>query len=155
MKNIILSINNDQELLIIHYGLTTTNHTYFSITGEIWKQVNGKKVGRDCISCGCIHDDIMKHAPEYSDLIALHLSDENGTPTYAIENGWYWLGHSKYQTLDRDIAKKHFRVSDDVMDVLVTFTEKQQLIDYVEKHLKPIWKNEAQNAIEKYNLKNA
>ena len=60
---------------------------YFSVTGEIWK--DGRT--RDCEACGCIHDDILRHWPELASVVALHLSDYTGEPSYAEANGWYWL----------------------------------------------------------------
>ncbi len=63
-------------------------HNAFSITGEIWQAKNGQPIGRDCESCGCIHDDIAKHLPELAPYIKWHLvsSDE---PMYYIANTVY------------------------------------------------------------------
>lgn len=52
---------------------------YFSLTGET----------KD--SAGCIHETLLRKWPELGDLAALHLSDINGVPMHAAENGWYWL----------------------------------------------------------------
>jgi hypothetical protein len=59
---------------------------YFSVTGEIF--IPGK---RDAKSCGCIHEEILRHWPELAPVVALHLSDDSGTPMHAEANGWYWL----------------------------------------------------------------
>ena len=63
-------------------------HNTFSITGEIWRAKNGQPIGRDCESCGCIHDDIAKHLPELAPYIKWHLvsSDE---PMHYIANTVY------------------------------------------------------------------
>ena len=117
---------------------------YFSITGEIWKSVNGKRIGRDCIACGCIHEEIIKHfGNKYNDIINLHLSDINGGPMYAVENGWYW-----YQ---KDPAKgfNYIRLPEHMKDYEIT--DKDSFIALVD-YLKPEYKKQADNCIAKYNL---
>ena len=61
----------------------------FAITGEIYrKKRNGTwELGL----CGCIHDEILKYFPEFSDFVALHLSNSYGQPMYSVENGIYWI----------------------------------------------------------------
>src|SRR5260370_33599525 len=55
---------------------------YFSMTGEIYL------AGGPLESCGCPHDEIAEAFPELRRFIPLHLSDENGEPMHAVENGW-------------------------------------------------------------------
>ena len=59
---------------------------HFSVTGEIWER--GYK---DCIQSGCIHREILQSWPQLAPVIALHLSDDRGTPVHAAANGWYHL----------------------------------------------------------------
>jgi len=47
-------------------------HNSFSITAEI-------KSGRNIISCGCLHDEIAKHFPEYREAIKWHLWSTDGS----------------------------------------------------------------------------
>lgn len=42
-------------------------------------------------SGGASHGKILARWPELADIAALHLSDDDGAPMYAEENGWYWL----------------------------------------------------------------
>lgn len=73
-------------------------HNTFSITGEIWKSNNkGQKVGRDCIACGCIHDEIIKHFPHLKRAIDFHLCSSDG-PMYYIESTMYHIEQHKAQS---------------------------------------------------------
>jgi hypothetical protein len=68
-------------------------HNTFSITGDIWKStINGKKIGRDCLTGGCIHDDIIKHFPELKPFIKWHLTSSDG-PMYYLENTLFYAEH--------------------------------------------------------------
>jgi hypothetical protein len=62
---------------------------YFSINGRLLEiQSHGRFT--ETIS-GCIHDEILKVAPELKPFVDLHLSDLDGVPMYAVGNGFYWL----------------------------------------------------------------
>lgn len=90
------------ERLIIYGGLhhlQGNKHPYFSITADYFER------GR-CVAGGCLHDEILKHAPKFADLVALHLSDDNGVPMHAVENGWYWM-----RPLHRTNLASHFRLT--------------------------------------------
>jgi hypothetical protein len=63
-------------------------HNTFSITGEIWRANNGQPIGRDCESCGCIHEDIAKHLPQLAPHIKWHLVSSDG-PMHYIDNTVY------------------------------------------------------------------
>ena len=60
----------------------------FAITGEIWRANNGQPIGRDCESCGCIHEDIAKRLPELAPYIKWHLVSSD-RPMYYIANTVY------------------------------------------------------------------
>ena len=62
---------------------------YFSITG---RRLDIQESGRFTESVsGCIHDEILKVAPELKLFVDLHLSTLDGAPMHAVENGFYWL----------------------------------------------------------------
>lgn len=64
------------------------NHApYFSLTVDIHR----KGFPDQCQSGGCDHETILKYYPQFADLAELHLSDIDGVPMYAVENGWYNL----------------------------------------------------------------
>ena len=60
----------------------------FAITGEVWEKSNGRW---EMSLGGCIHEEILKYFPQFSDFVLLHLSNSHGQPMYAVENGMYWL----------------------------------------------------------------
>lgn len=60
-------------------------HNDFAITATVYD-----KKGLDVMG-GCCHEEILHAVPNLKPFVDLHLSDENGTPMYAIENGFYHL----------------------------------------------------------------
>lgn len=69
----------------LHY-LRGNERPYFSVTGKVFIPGNN-----DCEFCGQIHDLLLPLFPRLAPVMALHLSDDDGTPTYATGNAWYWL----------------------------------------------------------------
>ena len=57
---------------------------YFSVTGDVYER------GRHRVG-GCIHAVITRAFPALAPVIVLHLSNFEGVPMHAAENGWYWL----------------------------------------------------------------
>jgi len=140
---------------------------YFSITAE-------ERTDRRVTAFGCMHKEILEAHPELADMVALHLSDINGVPMHAIENGWYWLASSldglgeKYFHPNKeeafDFFCKHCRIdasegitiAANVMNwYTLTDTSDTAKAAWVEicESMKPRWKKEAEAAIEKYQLK--
>lgn len=67
-----------------------TQPPYFSITGEI---VNNRKRGDNAIeACGCLHESILRTWPDLAPLVAIHLSNADGVPMYAVEDARFWMG---------------------------------------------------------------
>lgn len=73
-------------------------HNSFSITADIFEPGGSRnepsiqhKSGRRLrlTSCGCQHDEILKHATKYAPFIKWHLTSSDG-PMYYIENTKYW-----------------------------------------------------------------
>lgn len=63
-------------------------HNTFSITGTIWNSLNGVKVGRDSVSCGCLHEEIAKHFPSLQPFLKWHLVSSEG-PMHYVANTIY------------------------------------------------------------------
>lgn len=88
----------------LHY-IKGNTAPYFSLTYEE-TTARGRDEGG-----GAGHDVILKHFPGFADLAALHLSDIDGAPMYALENGFYHLGGTHWQGADLPAVARHFRIS--------------------------------------------
>ena len=119
---------------------------YFSITGEVYTY--GKRGRPAFVSCGCCHDSIQRITHKFDDIIALHLSDMDGTPMYAVENSLYWLEHKGWQAMQSYLRATY----EEALELIKLSKDKQVYTDYIDKHLRPRWKQEAQAVIDKYNL---
>lgn len=136
---------------------------YFSITAD------GYENGRESFG-GCCHETILQHRPDYADLVALHLSDIDGAPMYALENGFYHLGGTHWQSANYKVAADHFRITEDEARKLVAdlfgdsysqtggflskgaASEAKARLALWVKSQRPRWKAEADAAIAKYSL---
>lgn len=67
--------------------LSGNSSPYFSLTFTRHR----KGFPEQCYSGGAGHDEILKRFPRFADLAALHLSDIDGAPMHAVENGYYHL----------------------------------------------------------------
>jgi hypothetical protein len=64
----------------------------FSITADFFEnRPDGNNSPRRLTSFGCLHEEILGACPELKPFVDLHLSDLNGIPMHAVENGFYWL----------------------------------------------------------------
>jgi len=115
---------------------------HFSLTAD--GKDHGSEFG------GCCHDEILKHWPDLQPLADLHLSDIDGVPMYALENGFYHLGGTKWEKAKFDIAARHFRITEDEARKLASLT-KGELAQWVEGQ-KPRWLAEANAAIGQFAL---
>jgi len=165
-------IETENEKLVIEYGLSWLRGNrlpYFSVTGSLYAPDRPGGL-RKLQSCGCLHDDILRLAPDMADIVALHLCDIDGAPMHALENGFFWLGGTHWQKPDFSIAASHFRISETEARALADSlfgasfsptagflsqheakTAKARLAAWVEAQ-RPRWKAEADAIIAKYAL---
>ena len=70
-------------------------HNTFAITGSLYQKTYTGELrdllSRDLLSCGCIHDDIIKHAPELAHLIKWH-GVSTDRPMHYLSNTLYHAG---------------------------------------------------------------
>lgn len=113
----------------------------FSMTGEIYSK---RKTGSCMICCGCCHEEILKVFPEFKIFADLHLSDSQGTPMYAVENGYYFFKRGEYAKV-----KSYLRLTDEEMCLLVNnVSDKEHFAYQLHKlGLPERWKSEADEAI--------
>lgn len=84
-------------LKLTRYGNNDSPH--FSATGEILN-LRYRTPDTQMMACGCIHDELLQAFPAAIVVVRVHLADDHGVPMYAIENGAYDLGFTKWQTAE-------------------------------------------------------
>lgn len=97
---------------------------------------------------GVCHNLLLHVKPSLSDLVAMHLCDMDGTPMYALENGFFYCQHA--ETYSDDAIAHHFRISLADVPALRGMSE-AELSAWIETQ-RPRWKAEADAVISKYNL---
>jgi hypothetical protein len=155
----------------ISYGIDDTfkgQIPYFTMTASgynMTKNGNRDRRYRDCICCGTMSDIILALKPDFALMSKMHCRTINGEPSYAFENGIYFLGYSsngephKYEKSSDEVIARHFMIAiDRVAKIKAELAElsAKDRIDYVKaliNDLKPMWKAEADKTIETYNLK--
>jgi len=133
MKKTIRTKDKNGNTMFINIELCRTNHVYWSITADVYEK--GKRIiNKNLIHCGCVHDEILKAKPEFKIFVNLHLSDDNGIPMNAIENGFYFYeimyGIAKYHIPEvgdyekyRNVLMNHLRISESSVDKLIRSME--------------------------------
>lgn len=113
----------------------------FAATMDIYRKArNGRWVWE---SGGCQHEELVRRFPWAEPIVRLHLCHFDGSPTYAVENGFYFIEKGKDAT-----AMKHFRVSPDEYELLEKAPGKDILKYLVIKMgLPERWKSEADACI--------
>lgn len=160
----------------LHY-IRGNRRPHFSITASVDEKRGGQ--WHEYMG-GCCHEHILKHRPQFADLVALHLSDDNGEPSHALENGFYWLAGSPSLNYgpgkevggskpNLAYAANHFRITEDEAHKLTEMfgdhfsptagfltrgeaaKAKARLAVWVETQ-KPRWKAEADACVKKHGL---
>jgi len=127
-------------------------HQDFSITGDIY-EANKPKIDKHHISGGCIHDDILKHFPQFKQFIDLHLCDYDGVPMHPTANMFYHLetGFTKEKKGTPEFKKAfcdYYRLTPLQFDTLEQSKSKTHLAILLnELGILKQWKKEAKKAI--------
>lgn len=132
-------------------------HQDFAITGDIY-EAGKPKTDRYLIAAGCIHDDILKHFPEFKIFVNLHLCDFNGVPMHATANGYYHLrnGFNRVKPSDDKFKGEYceyYRITEKQFDALNTSrSEIEFAVLLKELGILTQWKVEADKAINELEL---
>jgi hypothetical protein len=131
------------------YKLTSNSAPYFSVTAE---ERNTRRRGDNQVECcGCMHTEILEHFPQLAPVVALHLSDDNGTPMHAAAKALYWAGFTKWKELNMDALTEHLRVSEAeasaIVERLSAAQSPQDEMETIVEELAPRWAEEARSAL--------
>ena len=137
----------------VHYGLRALEHhaPYFTAVANVW---DTRYRAGDPDSCGQNHEIISAAFPHLRDIIALHMSNIDGVPMHAIENGWYFFTNAAYVPPEQqwrsgiERAEAYLRAPAGYFDDVRNKDEFVARID----ELRPVWKAEADAAIKRHGL---
>lgn len=115
---------------------------YFAITADYYEKTRN---GWECYEAGQLKERILKWFPEFSDFVALHLSNTKGQPMYPVENGAYIL-----RTQGVKACADYLRISEGEVRLLGTGAPDDE--DYFKYQLFALgivdkWEAEAKEAI--------
>lgn len=113
----------------------------FSVTGDLyeprgtWSGAAQFRNGREADMSGCIHEEVLAAFVGLKPIVDLHLSDLDGAPMHAEENGWYFYNNNGLVS-----ACRHLRVSS-----IPSGMTREQFGAFVDAQ-RPRWKTEADHA---------
>lgn len=131
----------------------------FSLTGAVSRVTKEEKFDERVKSRhGAIGNQLVLSFPdnaEYLLMNQIHLSDLDGVPMYAEENGLYYI-----LNCSETAVRNHFRLVDDsVLHELInsvksvkTKEEQKKIVHEFCENEKPEWKYQAEHLIKQYNL---
>jgi hypothetical protein len=154
--------------LQVDYGINQIGeHSYFTCTGSIYHEIKKEdKISQfddtrlinnkfyRVETAGAIHNHILKYAPEFEDIIKLHLCDISGQPSnmyYHLKNGF-----SDIKKESPEFMKKYcyyYRIPNHLFDELLkSNTELAFFKIIIENKIDDYWKKQAELCILKYEI---
>lgn len=72
----------------------------FSVVGKIDRIAkNGSRINE---TCGCIHNELLRHFPKYANFVEMHLRNREGMPMHLFANGFYHLSKGNTKAVIED-----------------------------------------------------
>ncbi len=148
-----IDINNSKNNIKIDIRLDDeckNGHQDFAITGTYW-EVGKKRTDRNMLGGGCCHEEIIKVRPDLKLFVDLHLSDWEGVPMYAVENGFYHLtnGFNDKKRSHKDLFCEYYRMIAEQYDIISTSKNQlQYALKLKELGILDQWKEQANKGIE-------
>lgn len=124
-------------------------HQDFSITATYW-EVDKKRSDRNMLGGGCCHEQIIKVRPDLKIFVDLHLSDWEGVPMYAVENGFYHLtnGFNDKKRNHKDLFCEYYRITAEQYDIIcMSKNQLQYALKLKELEILNHWKEQANKGI--------
>jgi len=90
------TLESGSKKLVVTYGFNlefakrNNQEPHFSITGVIHERRPSGGFYKEPLTCGCIHDEIVKAWPESEALIRWHLCAPKSGPMHYVANARYW-----------------------------------------------------------------
>ena len=147
------TLNGESITVKIRLNETGKNgHEDFSATGEVY-EAGKPRTDKYMISCGCVHESILKAFPEFKIFVDLHLSDADGVPMYAIANGYYHLrqGFNNLKPHEESFAAKfceYYRLNLEQFEAVNIAGDENHFGVIVEKiGIRKMWKKQAEEGI--------
>jgi len=113
----------------------------FSVTALEYSSREAKRLGRDAIAAGAIHEEVLEVAPELEPLVRVHLSSPDGTPMHAEANGRYHYEAGRFEEAREALhLKPGFQIAEDI--------PAEDWHEFIENGCRPIWTRQAAEARE-------
>jgi hypothetical protein len=148
-KETIIKPNGENLIVKIRLNDECKNgHQDFAITADLYKGKGRSETS--LISCGCLHDEILKYAPKYKKFVDLHLCDYDGVPMYAVSNGLYHMkeGFNDDKGSHEETFCNYYRITPKQYEELKKAKEKAYFgFLLVKLGITEQWKKEAKDAI--------
>lgn len=99
-------------------------YSYFYAVGDVYEL---KRVRKEIISSGCIHEEILKYFPEFKTFVQLHGNSSYGMPMHMISNIKFYIDNDEIDAICSSLG-----ISDVMAKELICWGEE---IDYIKYFL--------------------
>lgn len=105
-------------------------YSYFYAVGDVYEL---KRVRKEIISSGCIHEEILKYFPEFKTFVQLHGNSSYGMPMHMLSNIKFYIDNNKIDEICRylgisDVMAKELICWGEEIDYIKYFLEENDII---------------------------